>query len=107
VGSSGLDARFRISGPAAAHGTVAIDERLAMHGRLGGRRFRSRARGRVSSARAGGDPALRLGMAAALRRPARLAQIARSLKRAACSSLSASSPLVRSTICATRSSASR
>jgi pimeloyl-ACP methyl ester carboxylesterase len=107
VGSSGLDARFRIAGPAASHGIVAIDERLVMHGRLGGRSFRSRPRGRVSSARAGAGPAAPLRTAAALRQPARLAQTARSLKRAACSSFSASRALVRSTICATRSSASR
>jgi pimeloyl-ACP methyl ester carboxylesterase len=107
VGSNDLDARFRIAGPAAAHGTVAIDERLAMHGRLGGRRFRSRGLGRASATRAGDDTIAPLIAAAALRQPARLAQTARSLKRAVCSVFSARRLLVRSTICATRSSASR
>jgi hypothetical protein len=76
VGSAGLDARLRITGAAAAHGTVSIDQRLAMRGRLGGRDFNVQSPTRL--ARAGGAPDLgaRLATAPALRRPDRLARLA-------------------------------
>lgn len=77
VGTTGLDARLRIGGPAGAHGAVRIDERLAIHGRLGGRRIDVPPPGRLARAglpESGLGP--RLATAPGLRRPARLAALA-------------------------------
>jgi pimeloyl-ACP methyl ester carboxylesterase len=81
VGSTDLRSRLRISGPAAAHGTVSIDERLAMHGVLGGRRFRVAPPGRLTAARAGTRIAAPLSGARALGQPSRLAELARWARR--------------------------
>ncbi|MDQ6915077.1 MAG: alpha/beta hydrolase, partial [Actinomycetota bacterium] len=76
VGTAGLDARLRISGAAAAHGTVTINERLAMRGRLGGRRIDVPPPTRLARAGAAPDLGARLATAPALRHPDRLAQLA-------------------------------
>jgi pimeloyl-ACP methyl ester carboxylesterase len=76
VGAAGLSARLRISGPAAAHGSVTIDERLALHGRLGGRLVDVAPPTRLARAGTAPDLGPRLATAPALRRPDRLAALA-------------------------------
>jgi hypothetical protein len=85
VGTNGVEARFRISGPAAAHGTITLDENLHVSGTLDGRSFQLRlpaARLASAGARSGTGAAFPRALAGALRRPDRLAALARRLHAA-------------------------